>query len=58
MRFISTGWHKPGLQARRKSMAKEILCGFGIDVDAVSGWLGPYGGEEESVCLADLTSIE
>jgi hypothetical protein len=39
-------------------MAKEILCGFGIDVDAVSGWLGPYGGEEESVCLADLTSIE
>src|SRR4029077_9608980 len=26
-------------------MAKEILCGFGIDVDAVAGWLGSYGGE-------------
>jgi hypothetical protein len=26
-------------------MAKEILCGFGIDVDAVVGWLGSYGGE-------------
>jgi peptidoglycan/xylan/chitin deacetylase (PgdA/CDA1 family) len=28
------------------SMAKEILCGFGIDVDAVAGWLGSYGGED------------
>ncbi|WP_394823548.1 polysaccharide deacetylase [Pendulispora albinea] len=27
-------------------MAKEILCGFGVDVDAVSGWLGSYGGED------------
>ncbi len=24
---------------------KEILCAFGIDVDAVAGWLGSYGGE-------------
>ena len=27
-------------------MTKEILCGFGIDVDAVAGWLGSYGGED------------
>jgi len=27
-------------------MAKEIICGFGIDVDAVAGWLGSYGGED------------
>lgn len=27
-------------------MAKEILVGFGIDVDAVAGWLGSYGGED------------
>src|SRR5258706_384646 len=27
-------------------MAKEILCGFGVDVDAVGGWLGSYGGED------------
>jgi peptidoglycan/xylan/chitin deacetylase (PgdA/CDA1 family) len=27
-------------------MATEILCGFGVDVDAVSGWLGSYGGED------------
>src|SRR5438045_7376444 len=26
-------------------MAKEILCAIGIDVDAVAGWLGSYGGE-------------
>ena len=27
-------------------MAKEILVGFGVDVDAVAGWLGSYGGQD------------
>ena len=27
-------------------MAKEIFTGFGVDVDAVAGWLGSYGGED------------
>ncbi|HZV52598.1 MAG TPA: polysaccharide deacetylase [Candidatus Dormibacteraeota bacterium] len=27
-------------------MAKEILCSFGVDIDAVAGWLGSYGGED------------
>ncbi len=27
-------------------MAKEIKCVFGVDVDAVAGWLGSYGGED------------
>ena len=27
-------------------MSKEILVTFGIDVDAVAGWLGSYGGED------------
>src|SRR5258705_9257357 len=27
-------------------MGREILCGFGVDVDAVAGWLGSYGGED------------
>ncbi len=27
-------------------MAKEILATFGVDVDAVSGWLGSYGGSD------------
>ncbi|MEO1200776.1 MAG: polysaccharide deacetylase [Pseudomonadota bacterium] len=27
-------------------MAKEIFCAFGVDVDAVSGWLSSYGGED------------
>jgi peptidoglycan/xylan/chitin deacetylase (PgdA/CDA1 family) len=27
-------------------MAKEILCAYGVDVDAVAGWLGSYGGED------------
>jgi peptidoglycan/xylan/chitin deacetylase (PgdA/CDA1 family) len=35
-------------QARRGEaiMAKEILCAYGVDVDAVAGWLGSYGGED------------
>ena len=24
---------------------KEILCAYGVDFDAVAGWLGSYGGE-------------
>jgi peptidoglycan/xylan/chitin deacetylase (PgdA/CDA1 family) len=27
-------------------MAKEIFCAFGIDVDAVAGWIGSYGGAD------------
>jgi peptidoglycan-N-acetylglucosamine deacetylase len=27
-------------------MPKELLCAFGVDVDAVAGWLGSYGGED------------
>ncbi|MFZ0215261.1 MAG: polysaccharide deacetylase [Candidatus Dormiibacterota bacterium] len=27
-------------------MAKEIRCSFGVDIDAVAGWLGSYGGED------------
>ncbi len=27
-------------------MVKEIKCAFGVDVDAVGGWLGSYGGED------------
>ncbi|MGI3786064.1 MAG: polysaccharide deacetylase family protein [Janthinobacterium lividum] len=27
-------------------MTKDIICAFGVDVDAVAGWLGSYGGED------------
>ena len=33
-------------------MAKEILCAFGIDVDAVAGWLGSYGGEDSPLDIS------
>jgi peptidoglycan-N-acetylglucosamine deacetylase len=35
-----------GEQEGDATMAKEILCGFGVDVDAVAGWLGSYAGED------------
>ena len=25
---------------------KRILCAIGVDLDAVGGWLGSYGGED------------
>jgi peptidoglycan-N-acetylglucosamine deacetylase len=27
-------------------MPKDIKCVFGVDIDAVGGWLGSYGGED------------
>ena len=27
-------------------MAKEIFCAYGVDLDAVAGWLGSYGGAD------------
>jgi peptidoglycan/xylan/chitin deacetylase (PgdA/CDA1 family) len=27
-------------------MPKEILVAYGVDVDAVAGWIGTYGGED------------
>ena len=27
---------------------KRILCGYGVDIDAVAGWLGSYGGEDST----------
>ena len=27
-------------------MPKEILATFGVDVDAVAGWIGSYGGAD------------
>ena len=36
----------PASSLARGGGKKEILCAFGIDVDAVAGWLGSYGGED------------
>lgn len=33
-------------------MAKEIYCSFGIDIDAVAGWLGSYGGEDSPLDIS------
>ncbi len=32
--------------AARSGGKKEIFCAFGVDVDAVAGWLGSYGGQD------------
>ena len=29
-------------------MTKQIMCSVGVDVDAVAGWLGSYGGEDST----------
>ncbi len=33
-------------------MVKEIFCAFGVDVDAVGGWLGSYGGEDSPLDIS------
>ena len=33
-------------------MAKEIHCAFGVDIDAVAGWLGSYGGEDSPLDIS------
>jgi peptidoglycan/xylan/chitin deacetylase (PgdA/CDA1 family) len=33
-------------------MPKEIFCAFGVDVDAVAGWLGSYGGEDSPLDIS------
>jgi peptidoglycan/xylan/chitin deacetylase (PgdA/CDA1 family) len=33
-------------------MAKEIWCAFGVDVDAVAGWLGSYGGADSPLDIS------
>jgi hypothetical protein len=37
---------EPGKEAAASAANKQILYGFGIDVDAVAGWLGSYGGQD------------
>jgi peptidoglycan/xylan/chitin deacetylase (PgdA/CDA1 family) len=37
---------QPEHERNVSSMAKEILVAYGVDVDAVGGWLGSYGGED------------
>src|SRR2546426_517286 len=43
---------RPHRDKREKPMAKEILCAFGVDVDAVAGWLGSYGGEDSPLDIS------
>ncbi|KAF8555836.1 carbohydrate esterase family 4 protein [Imleria badia] len=33
-------------------MPRTILVGFGVDVDAVAGWLGSYGGEDSPLDIS------
>ncbi|OJA07559.1 hypothetical protein AZE42_07417 [Rhizopogon vesiculosus] len=33
-------------------MSRKILLGFGVDVDAVAGWLGSYGGEDSPLDIS------
>ncbi|KAG9313243.1 carbohydrate esterase family 4 protein [Chiua virens] len=33
-------------------MPRTILLGFGVDVDAVAGWLGSYGGEDSPLDIS------
>lgn len=38
--------------AQHGSADKEILCAFGVHVDAIAGWLGSYGGEDSPMDIS------
>jgi hypothetical protein len=38
-------------------MSRRILCGFGVDVDAVAGWLGSYGGEDSPLDISRVRLV-
>jgi len=42
----TTGSTSLASRSRSSGGRKEILCAIGVDVDAVAGWLGSYGGED------------
>lgn len=35
---------------------KRVLCCYGVDIDAVAGWLGSYGGEDSTSDISRGTS--
>lgn len=35
-------------------MAKKIYIAVGVDVDAVGGWLGSYGGQDSPLSLIHI----
>jgi peptidoglycan-N-acetylglucosamine deacetylase len=46
-RQLRSRWAARPLDSNKEEeMAKEVFCTIGIDVDAVAGWLGSYGGED------------
>ena len=44
-------------ETRGLEMAKEIQCAFGVDIDAVAGWLGSYGGEIRRLTFSAACSL-
>ena len=41
-----------GTKRETHRVSKEIICGLGIDIDAVAGWLGSYGGEDSPLDIS------
>jgi hypothetical protein len=35
-----------------------VLVGYGIDIDAVAGWLGPYKGEDSTLNISACLSMQ
>jgi hypothetical protein len=47
--LIATVFYLPGTIAFLYIMGKKrVLCGYGIDIDAVAGFLGSYGGGDST----------
>lgn len=54
--ITSFGKHRSGRETLTMGK-KRVLVSYGVDVDAVAGWLGSYGGEDSSNDISRGNSI-
>jgi hypothetical protein len=54
-RYLST--YKSNDKKLTLPILSEVQCCISVDIDAVAGWLGSYGGEDSTSDISRGTSI-
>jgi hypothetical protein len=49
--------HNLSLHSISRMGKKRVLCCYGVDIDAVAGWLGSYGGEDSTSDISRGTKM-
>jgi hypothetical protein len=54
---VSLSCHRSNTKKLPLTMQPEVQCCISVDIDAVAGWLGSYGGEDSTSDISRGTSI-